>query len=63
MGRIGDKYLAASIALRLMPCADQQNPGKLAMRTSRRLQRDRIHASDFYQAALQQIDNIKLPLS
>ena len=56
---VGNQNLAARIALRLVPGADEQNAGELAMRAGRGLQRDRVHAGDFDQAALQQVDDFK----
>ena len=57
--RVGNENLAAGIALRLVPRADQQDAGELAMRAGRGLQRDRVHAGDFEQAALQQVDDFE----
>ena len=59
VGRVGDENLLARIALRLVPCADEQDSRELAMRAGGRLQRDRVHAGDFDQAALQQIDHFE----
>ena len=57
--RVGNENLAARIALRLVPGADQQDAGELAMRAGRRLQRDGVHAGDLEQAALQQVDDFE----
>ncbi len=67
-GRVGavrgirDENLLARVALRLVPGADQQDSGELAMRASRRLKGDRVHAGDFDEAALQQVDHFQNPL-
>ena len=57
--RVGNENLLARIALRLVPRARQQDAGELAVRAGRRLQRDRVHAGDLEQAALQQIDDFQ----
>ena len=57
--RVGNEDLAARIALRLMPCANQQDAGELAMRAGGGLQRDGVHAGDVDQAALQQVDDFE----
>ena len=56
---VGDEDLLARIALRLVPGADQQDAGELAVRAGRGLQRDGVHAGDFEQAALQQVDDFE----
>ena len=53
MRGVGDEDFLARVALRLVPGADQQNSGELAVRPGRRLQRNRVHAGDFDEAALQ----------
>ena len=60
--RVGNENLLARIALRLVPRARQQDARELAVRARRRLQRDRVHAGDFEQAALQQVENFQNPL-
>ncbi len=57
--RVRNENLAAGIALRLVPCAREQDAGEFAMRAGSRLQRDRVHAGDIEQAALQQIEDFK----
>jgi hypothetical protein len=52
------------IFLRGLPCdschaRDQQDAGELAVRAGGRLQRDRVHAGDFEQAALQQVEDLE----
>ena len=59
VGGVGNDDLAARIALRLVPCANQQNAGELAVRAGGGLQRDGVHAGDFDEAALQQVDDFK----
>ena len=53
-----------STFLRGLPCdscqaRDQQDARELAVRAGRRLQRDRVHAGDLEQAALQQVDDFE----
>ena len=48
-----------AIALRLVPCAHKQDAGEFAVRSGGRLQRDGVHAGDFDQAALQQVDDFE----
>ena len=55
----GISTLRRGLPLRFVPGADQQDAGELAMRAGRRLQRDRIHAGDVDQAALQQVDDFE----
>ena len=60
--RVGNQNLLARIALRLVPGAREQDSRELAVRARRRLQRDRVHAGDFEQASLQQVQNLENPL-
>ena len=53
------RILLAGIALRLVPGADEQNAGELAVRAGGGLQGDGVHAGDFDQAALQQVDDFE----
>jgi len=57
MRRVRDNNCLAWIALRLVIRPRHQHASKLAMRSCRRLQRDRVHACDLQQAILQELDN------
>jgi len=59
VSRVGDKNPAAGIALRLVPGANQQDAGELAVRAGGGLQRDGVHAGNFDEAVLEQIDDFK----
>ena len=58
VGRVGNENLLARIALRFVPGPREQDSRELAVRAGRRLQRNRVHAGDFEQAALQQVQNL-----
>ena len=46
-----------------MPGADQQDAGEFAVRAGGGLEGDCVHAGDFDEAALQQVDDFKNSLS
>jgi hypothetical protein len=62
VGGVGNENFAARIALRFVPGANQQDASKFAVRAGRRLQRDGVHAGNFEQASLQEVDDFKNPL-
>ena len=59
VGRIGNEDFPARIAARFVPGADEKDAGEFAMRAGRRLQRDGLHAGDFDEAALQQLEDFE----
>ena len=62
VGRVGNQNLAPRIAARLVPGPHQQDAREFPVRPGSRLQGDRVHAGDFLQAALQQVDDLQSPL-
>ncbi len=59
VGGVGDEDFFARVALRLVPGADEEDAGEFAVGAGGGLEGDRVHAGDFDEAALEQIDDFK----
>ena len=59
---VGDEDPATRVSLRLVPGADQQDAGELAMGAGGGLEGDGVHAGDFDEALLEQVNHIELAL-
>ncbi len=62
MRRIGNQHLLPRIPVLFMVRANQEQPGQLALRPRRRLQRNRIHPGNFQQTLFQQLQHLQATL-